>query len=59
MEIKLLRLGEVENIVAMKKTKIYRLISQGKFPSPLKNVGQSVWSSIDIEKWIDQLLQNK
>ncbi|WP_430623025.1 helix-turn-helix transcriptional regulator [Histophilus somni] len=34
------------------KTKIYRLISEKKFPSPLKIGGASRWNYEDVEKWL-------
>ncbi|WP_416183067.1 helix-turn-helix transcriptional regulator [Methylicorpusculum sp.] len=39
----------------MGKTKLYRLISQGKFPRPVAVEGSRAWRSTDVEEWIKSL----
>ncbi len=57
MDIQLLRLRDVERITCMKKSKIYSLIRDGKFPRPYKNGGQSIWLADEIKAWIKSLFQ--
>ena len=49
---RLLRLKDVENLVNLKKTTIYKLINQGQFPSYIKIAGSSRWSQRLIMEWI-------
>lgn len=52
----LLCLPEVEAVVGMKKSKIYALLRQGKFPAPVRLGPRSVrWKSTDVQAWIDNL----
>lgn len=54
---KLMRLGEVLEETKMGKTKLYRLISQGRFPSQIKHGdGNVVWARQDVDFWINCLL---
>lgn len=55
MELKLLRINAVLEKTGMGKTKLYRLISQDKFPRPVAIEGTRAWRSTDIEKWIKDL----
>jgi len=55
MELQLLRLKDVESLTCMKKTKVYRLIAEGKFPKPKKNGRQSLWMLEEIKLWISSL----
>lgn len=50
-----LRLPEVCRLVALSKSHIYNLISQGRFPKPIK-LGQraSGWLDSEIQCWINQ-----
>jgi prophage regulatory protein len=47
-----IRLSEVEQLIGLKRTAIYKRIKDGEFPAPVK-VGKraSRWSTADIEKW--------
>lgn len=48
----LLRLPEVMERVRMRKTKIYELIRDGRFPEPVSLFGRgSAWWSHEIESW--------
>lgn len=48
----LLKLPAVEKMVGLKKTKIYALIQEGKFPPPVKIGSASSWVDQEIENWI-------
>lgn len=53
---RLLRISEVEQIVQLGKSTIYRLIKKGKFPKPLKVEGRaSKWSYNELMQWIEEL----
>ena len=57
---RLLRLKDVESLVNLKKTTIYKLIRLGKFPNYTKIVGSSRWSERKIMEWIaDQVDQTQ
>jgi prophage regulatory protein len=50
----LLRLPAVIRVTGLSRSTIYKLISEGSFPSALKLTERSVaWSSGDIQQWID------
>lgn len=52
----LLRLPDVESIVGYKKSKIYNLMAENKFPHPVRLGKLSVrWKSSEISSWIDSL----
>lgn len=55
---KLMKLGEVLDATAMGKTKLYRLIGQGRFPSQIKHGdGSVVWARQKVDQWIDNLIK--
>lgn len=48
-----LRLPEVKKATGLARTTIYRLISEGVFPKPIKLAARSVaWCSAEIESWM-------
>jgi prophage regulatory protein len=50
---RLLRRSDVENLVALRRSAIYALMQDGKFPKPLKVAGRAVrWRASDIATWI-------
>jgi prophage regulatory protein len=52
----LLRLPEVESMVGLKKSKLYSLIREGRFPSPCRLGKRSVrWRSNAVHSWINSL----
>jgi predicted DNA-binding transcriptional regulator AlpA len=55
-EERLLKLRDVENRVGRKRSSIYALITQGRFPSPVMVNKQNRWSSSAIEKYISDAL---
>lgn len=51
----LLRLSDVEAIAGYKKSKIYNLMAELKFPQPIR-LGRSVrWKFSEINSWINSL----
>jgi prophage regulatory protein len=54
---KLMRLNEVLSETKMAKTKLYRLIGQGRFPKQIKHGdGNVIWARVEVEYWIDCLI---
>jgi prophage regulatory protein len=52
----LLRLSDVEAIAGFKKSKIYQLVAEGRFPKPLHLGKRSIrWKGSQIKVWIDNL----
>lgn len=57
---KLMRLDEVLAETVMAKTKLYRLVSQGRFPRQLKHGdGSVVWARVKVDEWIDNLIKGE
>jgi prophage regulatory protein len=54
-EGQLLGLPAVELIVGMRRSTIYKLIGEDRFPSQVKVGGRSLWLRKDVEAWIEQL----
>ena len=52
-----LRMRDIQQITALSKSTIYRLISEGTFPKQVR-VGKRavVWVRSDVSNWIDQRL---
>jgi len=56
----LLRLEDVETAIGIKKSKVYTLLKEGKFPQPVRLGSRSVrWKSSDIQKWIADLVSQE
>lgn len=57
----LLRRKEVESRTGLKRSKIYDLMSEGKFPAPIKlGYGKCVaWVESDIEDWIQRQIDGE
>ena len=54
---KLLRLPEVERLTGMKKSTIYKLIQEGRFPQPIKVTPRlSAWPGAKVNAWIEQAI---
>ena len=55
-EISLLRLREVLKRTGLGRSKVYQLVAQGRFPSPVRIAGArvSAWRSDSIDQWIGQ-----
>lgn len=53
---KLLRLADVEIVVGLKKSSLYNLINEGRFPKPVKLGKRAVrWRYSDLQKFISHL----
>jgi len=52
----LLRLPQLEKVVGMKRTTIYKRMAAGTFPRPVRLGANSVaWKSGTVQEWIDSL----
>ncbi len=51
---RLLRLESVTDATGFRKTKLYALIKQGRFPSPIRIDGASLWPESEVAGWIQQ-----
>ncbi len=53
---KLIRLKDLLPIIGLKRTSVYKLVAQGKFPRPVRLSdgprGPVAWKLSDIEAWI-------
>lgn len=56
MEESLLRLQAVMDRTGFKRSKLYALASEGKFPKPVKIEGCAVWRKSEIDSWIARRL---
>ncbi len=53
MNEKLLRRREVEELTGLSRASVYRLISEGEFPRPVRVSATAVrWKASDIDAWI-------
>lgn len=50
--VRLLRLGEVEALVRIKRSSIYRYMKSGRFPANIRINGASFWVYTEIQKHI-------
>ena len=58
MTTRLVKLGEVSNLTGFKKSAIYKRISEGTFPSPIKLGGKaSRWSLAEVQTWIEKAVE--
>lgn len=53
--MKLIRLPEVEARVGLKRTTIYRLIKDAKFPAPIKQGTGSFWMDTEIATYLSEV----
>ena len=54
MSLKILRRKDVEEIVGLSRSTIYKLMSTGAFPSSIRLGPRAVgWRLSDIEAWIE------
>jgi len=52
---RLLRIGDVKNLVGLGKSKIYALVAEGAFPKPYKLSPKAArWSEREVTAWIDR-----
>ena len=57
--MKLIRLPEVLERVALKKTVVYRMMSEGEFPLPVKLGAASAWVEKEIDDWIIERMSER
>ncbi|MGI9568248.1 MAG: AlpA family transcriptional regulator [Desulfobulbia bacterium] len=56
LHIKLLRLPQVVEKIGLKRSQIYLLMGEGRFPKPLRLGPRAVaWRLDEIDEWIRQL----
>lgn len=52
---RLLRLPEVEHLTALKKSSLYRLIQEGKFPRGIRlSARATAWSEKQVCDWVEE-----
>ncbi|MBY6104971.1 AlpA family transcriptional regulator [Ferrimonas balearica] len=58
--MKILRMEELEEKVGLKKSAIYRLAKEGKFPKPIK-LGPRVngWVEEEVDEWIAERIAER
>lgn len=55
---RLVRLSEVEDITGLRKSCLYRLIQEGKFPASVRLTARSVaWSESAVHAWVQARIQ--
>jgi prophage regulatory protein len=55
MQVKILRRKDVESMVGLSRSTIYKLMNQGLFPKAIRLGPRAVgWRISDIENWINQ-----
>lgn len=57
--MKLIRLPEVLERVALKKTAVYKLMAEEEFPRPVKLGSASAWVEAEIEDWISERMTER
>lgn len=57
---RLIPFARVEQIAGLKRTRIYRMIREGKFPRPYKPGGYgSRWSEAEVRAWLESIKQER
>ncbi|MGV6874522.1 helix-turn-helix transcriptional regulator [Pseudochelatococcus sp. B33] len=57
---RLLKITEVKEIVGMGASTIYRKVSDGEFPAPVRlSGGMSRWRRSDLDRWMRSLTPEK
>jgi prophage regulatory protein len=57
---RLLRRSEVEDMVGLRKSKIYEMMREGTFPAAIKPGGVSTrWKESEVNRWLDQVSENR
>ena len=55
VDVKILRMRDVLARVPVSKAKLYRMMSKGAFPRPVRLGGVAVWRAADVEEWLKSL----
>lgn len=54
---RLIKIDEVQSQTGLNRKKIYELIKQSRFPSPVKIDSLSRWSEESIQNWIQKQIR--
>lgn len=57
--MRLIRLPEVLAKVGLGKSALYALISAESFPAPARIGAVRVWSEVEVDAWIEQVLETR
>lgn len=50
---RLLRRGDVENLIGLRRSKLYEMVRAGEFPAPVKLSSRAVaWRASEVQAWI-------
>ena len=56
---RLLRLPEVQKLIPLSRSTLWRAIRKGKFPAPVRISENAVaWRASDIQQWFDTRVEN-
>jgi prophage regulatory protein len=55
----LVRLPEVETVSGLRRSHLYKLISENEFPRPIKIGTASRWSLREVQRWIADKLSKR
>lgn len=55
---RILRWPEVQNKVGMCRSHVHKLVSQGRFPKPIKlGLRSSGWIDLEVNEWLEQRIE--
>ncbi|MGR5351103.1 helix-turn-helix transcriptional regulator [Vibrio sp. DNB22_19_2] len=57
--MKLLTLRDVRDMTQLSQSSIYKFISQGEFPKPLKIGATSRWVEDEVFQYLEELSENR
>jgi len=58
--LKVLRLDGVEDLTGLRRSQLYQLTKEGRFPKPLKLLGRSSgWLFSEVQTWIAQRIAER
>lgn len=55
----IIKIDQVMQMLGVKKTAIYRMVSDGTLPAPIKVGGASRWILSEVENSIDAMIQRR
>lgn len=51
---RLLRRGDVESLIGLRRSKLYAMVRAGEFPAPVKLSSRAVaWRASEVHAWIE------
>jgi len=53
---KFVRLPYIIDRMSISRSSLYRMISEGEFPAPMKVGGCAVWLESDVDQWVERFL---